>query len=442
MKHRVITGLGVYLLWSLCLFPVLSVADEQAVLPQPLTLPLALQYAGKPDQFQIQIAEQNLEEALANASFAQSNDDVTVNLSGRLRKVGVSEAGDEDEDNDSLVSLFVRKPLYDFGRTGHQNQLAELTVQLRQLEKAYVIEQRELTITQKFFDVLNADNEYLRHNEDLAIGYIQFDKARENQELGLASEIEVLEKQAAYEVIRQNRYHSENQQRLTREILAEELGFTGQPPSDVVLPELVAATRITDDVQKLVTQAFRHSLRLKIQQKKLDIAMQAVTVAQHSVGPSLDAELEVSDYAREGATRDDWRASIYFDVPLYYGGRRQSKVDVANARYRQALSELLKVRSEIRVEVLQLWQAIKQNSVRIEGEAINQEYREMYLDRSRAEYELEFKTDLGDAMVQFSDSRMKAYQARFALEMAWRKLEKLIGTEYFETLQQDENQNG
>ena len=103
---------------------------------------------------------------------------------------------------------------------------------------------------------------------------------------------------------------------------------------------------------------------------------------------------------------------------------------------------LQQAQSQIRVEVLELWQAIRQNRLRLEGELINQEYRDMYLDRSRAEYELEFKTDLGDAMVEFSNSRRKAYQAQFALELAWRRLEKLVGSEFLDSIKIDGRDNG
>ena len=106
------------------------------------------------------------------------------------------------------------------------------------------------------------------------------------------------------------------------------------------------------------------------------------------------------------------------------------------------LSDLHKARSEIRILVLQLWQAIRQNELRLGGEIINQDFRDMTLDRSRAEYELEFNTDLGDSMVQFSDSRMKAYQARYALEMAWRKLQKLVGEEYLDKIKLSTINNG
>ena len=100
------------------------------------------------------------------------------------------------------------------------------------------------------------------------------------------------------------------------------------------------------------------------------------------------------------------------------------------------------VRSQIRIDVLTLWQSIRQNTLRLGGELLDQEYRDMALDRSRTEYQLEFKADLGDAMVDYSNSRMKAYQARFALEMAWIKLEKLLGKAYLDNMQNTGNNNG
>lgn len=427
----------------LFLSPIVIFAADPARLPEPLTLEAALQFAAKSDQYQLQSAEEKLQQALAEVDLSESDNDLKVNLAGRIRKVGVNDIGDKNEDNDSIVSLFVRKPLYDFGRTDGFKSLAELNVELRKLEKAYLIEQRELSILQKYFDVLNADNEYLRHNEDLAIGFIRWDRARENQERGLGSEIEVKELQAAYEVIRQNRYNSENLQRFTRVLLAEELGFPDQPPSEVSAPELASRGEITDDVDILVEQAFKHSLKLRVQQKKLDIAKQAIQVARYTSAPTLDAELEVSDYTRKRSTRDDdWRATIYFDFPLYAGSEEKSAVKSASAQYRQALSDMQKERSQTRINVLSLWQAIRQNSLRLAGELIDQEFRDMALDRSRTEYQLEFKADLGDAMVNFSNSRKNAYEARYALEMAWRKLEKLIGKTYLDNMLSTGDNNG
>ena len=118
-------------------YPAFMLAAEQMSLPQPLTLEIALQFVDDAGHFQVQSANEDLQQALAEIDQSQSNNDFRVNLSGRLSKVGVSAAGDPAEDNDSVVSLFVRKPLYDFGKTSARDQLALMNVELKRLEKEY-----------------------------------------------------------------------------------------------------------------------------------------------------------------------------------------------------------------------------------------------------------------------------------------------------------------
>ena len=419
-----------------------SQAQQATTLPEPLTLEAALAVANNPEHFQIRRSQESLNLVLSESEANLSDNDVTVNLSGRLRKVGVSDVGDPDEDNDSVISLFARKPLYDFGKSSRLDEVSQIKYELAELEQAIVIEQRELDITRKYLDVINADNEYLRHNEDLAIGFIRWDRARENLELGLTSELDVIEKQAAYERIRQHRYGSENRQRLTRIILAEAMGYPDSPPSELAVPDFNRTATLGDDVDKLVEQALQYSLAARIQQKKLQLATKNIELASDTVNPSLKGELEYSEYAREGGTRDDWRATIYFDVPLYSGRRESSRVAIAQSRHRQALSDQMKLHSDLRIQVLELWQTIRQSRLELDGALINQEYRDMYLDRSRAEYELEFKSDLGDAMVEFSNSRMLVYRSAFEHEMAWRKLEKLVGKTFLQNLHNSGDNNG
>ena len=413
------------------LYPLYGLAQG---LPEPLTLEAALKYADNTDHFQVHLSDESIRESIAAAEQIESINGVKVNLSGQIRQVGIPSTSNTTEENDSALHLFVRKPLYDFGKSSRRESLAELNVELKQLERQYLIEQRELSITQKYFDVLNADNDFIRQNEDLSIWFIRMDRTRERKELGLASDLDLLESQAVYEVVRQTRYNSEHLQRLTRTLLAEELGFPNSPPNNMSTPELRSDTKITDDVEALIQRAYQHSLKMAIQQKQLTISKKALEIAEDVSGPKIDAELQVSDYARPSIYRDDWRASIYFDVPLYDGSAEKSAKKQALAKYQQSLSELQKVRSDIRLTVLQLWQSILQSSLRLSGNIINQDYRDMYLDRSRAEYELEFQTDLGDAMVQYSDSRKQMYQSRYDLELAWRKLEKLVGRDYLDQL--------
>jgi hypothetical protein len=63
---------------------------------------------------------------------------------------------------------------------------------------------------------------------------------------------------------------------------------------------------------------------------------------------------------------------------------------------------------------------------------VEQDYRDRYLDRSRAEYELEFKTDLGDSMVLYSRSNANRLRALYAWELAYQRLAALIGAEFMQ----------
>ncbi len=409
-----------------CLLFAVPPIQAAETLPEPLTLEAALERAAYPDHFAVQLAEAEREKREAEADAVAAERGVTLDLEGRWRKVGLSDNSPLTDDDDSLAGLYLRKPLYDFGRSAAADALAAHKLRLAELQKRWRLQQRELEIVELYYQVLDADNEYLRHNEELAIGFIRYDRMRENRELGLASDIDVEEKLAAYETIRQNRYRSENRQRLTRQMLAEALGVPDSPPDELVVPD-IDTERPVPEVDRLLEKALSNSLRVAIGQQKVEIARQAIRAAEKADAPSLDAELEVAKHFRDNSPRDDWRASIYFDVPLYRGRSGDARLRQARAEHRRALAELQRTRSQLRLDVLKLWQDLRQSRLRLQGALAAQEYRDLYLDRSRADYELEFKSDLGDAMVQFSDARWKVWRARFDFDLAWRKLEQLVG---------------
>lgn len=405
-----------------------SLQAEDGVLPEPLTLSAALEAASNPGHYEIGLIDQKISEIQALTGVQEADSGFSIDLKGRLRRVGPSDVGDPDEDDDSAASLVVSKPLYDFGLTESRLDALNIERQVLLIEKQRLIEQRRLLILEKYFDVLNADNEFITENENLAIGFNRFDRARENLALGSSSEIDVARLQSEYERIRQRRYQAENQQRLTRMILAEVMGYPQHLASSLEAPKINLDKPLNEDVEALIEQALTHSYDAKLLDGRSRIARYAIQQAGTIDSPRLDFELELSSYERETSTRDDWRASIYFDVPLY-SGARSSGLALAQTRYQKSLAEVSQYRSQIRLQVLQLWQSIQQNRLIAEGEAVEQSYRDLYLDRSRAEYELEFKTDLGDAMSQFSRARTERLKALYAFELAYRRLQALVGAE-------------
>jgi outer membrane protein TolC len=282
---------------------------------------------------------------------------------------------------------------------------------------------------EKYFAVLTADNYFISENEALAMGFIHYDNALQDQELGLVAEIEVLRLQAEYEVTRQKRYLAEQQQRLTRAILAEAMGHPEQLPSELEVPKINPTRALPDDFDILVNRALLNSPEAYAAHANTQAAQAAIGIAEATDNPSLDLQFEVSSYQRETRTRDDWRAGLYLEIPLY-SGSSPAKVNLAVARHKQALANQQQIQSHLRLEVLQLWQRIQQLKLEIQGRSIELDYRDKYLDRSRAEYELEFKTDLGDSMVLYSRSSAERLQALYALELAYQRLTALVGADF------------
>jgi outer membrane protein TolC len=404
-------------------------------LPEPLTLEAALNSANNPAHYELLEIDQRLHALDAELGIEQGNNDFRLDLTGRIRQVGLSDVAEEidiDEDGgDSAASLILSKPIYDFGLQDSVESSMGLQRQALQLQKQLLIERRRLSILEKYFDVLNADNQFLSENEALAIGFIRYDNAVEDQELGLVPEIEVLRLQTDYEVIRQKRNLASQRQRLTRNILAEAMGYPGQLASDLEIPAIDSERYLPDDLETLVTRAEQFSLEARAAMANARAAQAAIKIADSTGGPTLDLELEVSTYERETRTRDDWRAGLYIEIPLYEGSS-PAKVNLATARYRQALANQQQMQSQLRLEVLRLWQQLRQLQLENQGRIVEQDYRDRYLDRSRAEYELEYKTDLGDSMVLYSRSNSERLQVLYAFELAYQRLAALVGVEYLQ----------
>ena len=262
----------------LALAPSLALCADQ--LPEPLTLEAALNSAHNPAHFEMLEVDQRLQALSAELGIEQGNNDFRLDLTGRIRQVGLSDVAEElgvdDDGDDNAASLVLSKPLYDFGLQDSLESTMGLQHQALEMQKQLLIERRRLAIMEKYFAVLNADNQFLSENEALAMGFIHYDNAVQDHELGLVPEIEVLRLQTEYEVIRQKRNLSVQRQRLTRNILAEAMGYPGQLASDLETPAVDGARGLPDDFDSLVTRAMQFSLEARVAMANTRAAQAAI----------------------------------------------------------------------------------------------------------------------------------------------------------------------
>jgi outer membrane protein TolC len=333
----------------------------------------------------------------------------------------------QDVLDDHKGSLLMRKSLYDFGRSHAQQQAAGSEVQAMDVRYQSQYEQRRLAIMRAFFDVLLADQENFRDNEALAVAYIELDRLRTRKELGQTSDIDVLEQERHYQAIRYQLLQSESRQRLTRSTLANQLNRPGQLPSELATPDFNHAAEPLPEYEQLLGLAQQHNPTVQALHLELEAAQRRVASARSEKLPRLDAELEASSYSRELGSNDRWRAGITLSVPIYNGDRINAAVAREQATVMRLQAALEQAQQELRQTVLDSWFALKQLVLQRDQAKSELNYRELYLDRSRANYEMEVKADLGDAMVRLSDAQLALVKNDFDTALAREQLRVLLG---------------
>ena len=397
-----------------------------APLPEPLALADALALADG-DHPDLGLARAERLAAEAARAEAGSRSATRLTLEGRLGAVQPSNRSREAGSLDDGLGLGLRRQLYDSGRSEALESAAELEVQGREWAYLERRQARRLEIMERFFDVLTADLEFVRDNEAMSIAFVRLERARDRNQLGQLSDVELLAQESAYQQARRRRRTSEARQRATRSRLAIALGRPGELPSELVTPPAPPMDRPRPDLEALRRRVLADSPRLRALRARLGAARRALVAARAFGRPRIDAEAGVSWYSRTTGRSYPAEARLLLEVPLLTGGERDAGIAAAQARLDQRRAELAEAELELRQRVLDLW--LESDTLRVSLEALETEdaFRELSLDRSRALYELEVNADLGDAMVQTSRVRLEKARVQFRWLLVQAELDALQG---------------
>ena len=420
-----------WLLWAVaCTCSAEGRAEAGQPLPEPLTLAYVLSLADEahPDVERVHAA---MEASRAEVMAAEASDNFSARVRGRVRWVETSddERASRDGHDDHAAQLFVTKRLYDFGRTRAMQAAASAQVREREALLVGARQAHRIEIMTSFFDVLLADLRYARVNEDMAVAFVAVDKLRDRHSLGQVSDIELLAAESDYQTIRAKRQASEAAQRATRSRLALVLNRPGQLPAQLLEPELPGNARSLPDAQELENRALEGNSRVNALRARLEAAQQRVAEARAGNRPVINGELEAAAYSRVTRTRDPLRAGVVLEMPIYTGGRRQAEVAQRRAEVSKVRSELASHELEVRQAVLDLWLELNTLHIQRQQATALSDYRDLYLDRSRALYEMEVKTDLGDSMARTTEARLRQVEVEYQITLAWARLDAVLGVE-------------
>lgn len=406
-------------------------AEQQEAWPDELTLEYVLSQSSS-EHPQLQIARSLIDEQRALLDETESQTALKSTLSARMRWIDPPEVAIDQSQEDHRLSLFVDKPIYDFGRSSAKlaaNQAAILSVE----QRYHVVEnQHRITLLEAFFDVLLADLAYARDNEDMSMGFVYMDRARQRNELGQLSDIALLKTRSEYQAKRIVRYRSSLAQRTTRAKLANILNRPGHLPSELQEPHLDVLQRsIPDDVEPWLNEAEKNNRVLAAYRLRIEQTNAQLDAAKSSDNPILSGNAQFSQYSRETNSSDRWRAGVLLEVPLTTGGRSQAERAKRRAENVAAYAEYEQQRRDIHQAILEVWGQLQALQVARESARAETEFRELYLDRSRALYEMEVKSDLGDAMVKTTAVRYQLLKTDYTMSLTWARLDALLGRKVF-----------
>ena len=419
------SALGGMLFMAAQLGVVLPVFAQQEPLPSPLTLEQALAIADEAHPTR-QMADASLARAEALSRQAAAADDVQLGFTASLRAVDPSKNAIYQTHNDSLARLNLSKQLYDFGRTARAEEAAAATLSSREWQLLEVKLQRRLDVMQRFFAVLLADLEYARDNEALSTAYISFDRARNKQELGKTSDIEVLELESLYQQSRRQMIVSRNKQRITRSQLAISLNRPTDLPRYLTMPDWEVESP-GEDLDVWVERILQENPRIRSLRAEVEAAVKQLQASEAADNPVLRGELEAATYERELGGRDPFTAALVFEMPLYSGQRVDAKAAEQRALVQQKGAELAAYELELRQQVLDIWMEFDRLKLQEEALQVTSDYRDLYLDRSRTLYELDMQTDLGDSMSKIADIQWQKAQNKFDSLLLMARLKALAG---------------
>jgi len=403
---------------------LLACALSSAAGAEPLTLDeaLATVSAAHPDR---RVAESELALSRADRDQAASRQDFNLFLDGSLRS-GRRPDGDWKPDN--IGRIVARKPLLDFGRSSQAIAAADQEIAARQAALLNIESLRRIDIMARYFDVLLADMQYAADNEFMTVAYLDWDKARERFELGIGSRPDLLRLEAFYQDWRERRNASLQRMRSTRQKLAHAMYRPGTLPTELAEPALKDNARPVPEYESLLAWVLEKNPRVLTLQAQVAAADARVASILAERNPVLDAEVIGGGYSRESTTRDELSAGLVFTIPLYQGGRVDARMARERAQKERSAAELDKLRLDLADTLLATLQEIEwlRGSSRPAAER-QIEYRDWALERARAEYELELKTNLGSSMAETQAAQLRRKQVEYRLALALARLEALSG---------------
>ncbi len=330
--------------------------------------------------------------------------------------------------DDSRARFYLNKILTDFGRSKATVDAAQANLDSVKIANAYKKELHRIDTMQHFFNAHLSDLRFFVDDEDMTISFFRYDRARERTDrFGEFPLVRIKELEVRYRERFADRVRSENRRRSTRNALALAMGRPGQLVDNFLTPALAVYNREIPDYDDLLAELLALHPLLNVNAALIQSAEQRVVAANKYGSPELGVRFEASEYNRVSTNRDKYLAGLKLHVPFGNRHGRNSRIVAATAALDQIRSDRGLLEFEIRQKTLELVHRLEELEAERVAAVVNEEYRDLYLDRSRTLYELEVRSDLGDSEARQAEAVWRSTKLDYERALVWAKLDAMRG---------------
>ncbi len=405
----------------------LSFSTQALELPNPLTLRHTLALATKQNLEQKQL-HINIELDKIELKSYQDSYKTTVDLDLQLARRDNEKLGSTDY---SHAFIKINKVLYDQNVEINQNA-AKSTVKNTEFALQQLKIDKTTQVMQAFFNIILADMRHETVLERLAISAIRANRIQDNFDVEDASEVELLEKRTLTQLDVVKRIEAEAAQITTRAKLAQLLNIAYKNrPDDLVKPDLtyffkkeLAGFEIWQEkiqLSNLELGELRRVLANLKQQRNLEKNNKEIVISSN---------IKLGEQSYDSSKNGNWRTGISFVMPFGQSQSQKNKTSKLLTKIKQQQLRIEQRTQALNQQALSLWLKLKTLKQRHQALTTELDYRDLYLELARANYEMEIKSDIGSAMSNLTDTEWKLTKNEFDFVIVFIQLQQLAGEDY------------
>ncbi|BBP45830.1 outer membrane channel protein [Thiosulfatimonas sediminis] len=373
-----------------------------------VVLPAAAQTAGLVDVYKM-ARDYDPRLAQAKAQY-QADQQQLIALEGGLRpqiqadlnyanQSSIRNASDIDTTD---LSLTLNQSLYQHELWARIDQ-SELALTTSELALKTAEQDLILNVTEAYFAVLLAQQTLKLFQSREESDRLQLESATASAEVGLASQVDVLQAKSNYDISKSNRINAENSLDIAQEELQK---ITGQALDQLkTLPIQTEFAPLQLNLSDIEKTAQMQNLAVQTANTQAQIAKQEIEVQKSGYWPTVSLQARINDtsYDRVGSSsslQDNTRNTISFNVsvPIYSGGSTDANITAARFQSQKSLEALRDSKNQARVNARTQARNIQRGEVLIAAlrEAVKSN------DAFLAAAEEGFKVGLKDLLEVFS----------------------------------------